>query len=1006
MDNLRLLFEQFAARLSVDSATMNRHYMIFKETAEITGDIEQQVKHYIETHMPTENMIEITDDLFEATSKINIVNYLRANNITFEDTLRGYYLSSQSLTQIESVLNSVVPLKVRFHNYSTGHGLDDSPATYFRFVSFAKERGVQVVKIKKHPVHTAERDFCRDDSRLENLLELWCQLQKVDIPSPLDGYMSVAKAAELLKCTAIDVLDYAQSHPSHFRIVDGLKLIDITHLNRLTNEICQLTPLMPCAAKIAKAKKYQLGKFEIIINDYIQNEQPSWLRLGSDYPGKKPEALYFLEKDKDSVCLCLQELIVKNRLYPIQELKTVTQYAYDKLCLQAKKGIICAEEKNGRYYVSYDEIERIQRMSEKLVCMDDVTADMSQENPHFDLQRAEVREKFLTFLESNNYFGLKIVPAEGIPLNGKRLQRFILREECVPFVQNSHLFIKGYGLSAKEKCEILFEKNKTLYPKTIQDLRKYQNTTEIPHSDESFLTMTDWLLRRIDRELASYDERSIQQEIVNHTDSLTNVCCMLIFDFMAQSGYTKRYYQIPSTVDTTDTTAYPLEAFATMVTAVVNQEVWKEYDLVSKAVENPRYADAWIYLALHVFSAWRGIDYTLAISIPHLRYSAELTLEKIKSGQYSEDDKIFVAEVFLEKLKAEQNKPHKTTRFSGVSSLHLDCPEDCKASFGLILSISAAHALLEKREEYIRRVTDLKTFRDFFGQPMAKALGNKPFSSRRANKAVLQLVSKYSENRPGSDPKLSYSIASRMRSHKAGYGTLSETTAVYLQDTPLGECPVEKVVEMIFERGICSFALDAMLKNCYGEKYEQLPAVHKNQVICDLGMTPAKADDLQRYILKVEDSAITALRSISRGTKSETEMAIAAILSDEAIGKDQTCNCLCIAMGQNCKQPQRQQCMGCPYEVRTKAMMIGLCRALYQQQAIINNPKATAQDVEKSKWICEQVLIPAIMEIYSHLDPRTANKDAALYFDIAKDAYCGGEQQSVRKPTAVWRCQW
>ena len=345
---------------------------------------------------------------------------------------------------------------------------------------------------------------------------------------------------------------------------------------------------------------------------------------------------------------------------------------------------------------------------------------------------------------------------------------------------------------------------------------------------------------------------------------------------------------------------------------------------------------------------------------------------------------IYVANICLEGLKAKKAVPSKTKRFAGIAPLYLYCPEDCKATFGMILSISTAHVLLTKRRDLVRKVIDLKTFRDFFGEPMAKALDYRPFSGRRANKALMQGTTD-NDQLPGCVAEIRYSIASRMRSHKAGYGELSETTAVYLQATPLGCYPVQRVVEMLFDRGICSFAVDVMLTTCYGEAYHQLSIEQKNDIILNLGLTSAKADALQRYVMQVEDDAIEALRSISSGSKAESEMAIAAILSDDALGKDQTSNCLCAAMSQSCKQPQRQRCLGCPYEIRTKSMLVSLCRTLYQQQEIIQDAQATAQEQEKAKWICEHVLQPVIVEIYKHLDPRTAKDDAALYAEIARD---------------------
>ena len=987
MKNIRAAFAQAAKTVTSDPAITNRHYMAFRRIVDANAaeDLEQQAMQYVETHMPTENAVQISADLLGTASEFSVINYMRANDIAYEDTLLGYFVPQQTLKHLESILHDVKPVKIQFFTYATANGLEATPAAYHRFSAFAKARGVRMMRIKRHPLYVSERDFCATNEGLDGVLELWCQLQKADIPSPVQGYIPLAEAAAMLKCSDEDVLTYIEGHPQYSRVVEHQRLIDADHIEKLTAEMDRLIPLTPLVTQVAKENDYQIGKSRAVAERYIVSDHPDWARPGADYPGKKGEEYYYPEAETDTVKRCLRDLIERNRMYPIQNLQAITQYPCDVLCRRARENVIHAEAISGTYYVSYDEIARIRQISDRYICLDDALAGEVLQNPCFDLGLVKVRNDYMGYLEANNCFGVEVIPAAGIPLNGKRLQRFILGTESEQLARNSRLYIRGYGLSAAEKLEILLCEYAKQYPRTIQDLRSYQPAAGIQYSEESLLTMVDRLLQSMDHELDTYDEESIQNKLVASANDLPIVSRTLLFDFLSQAGYTKRHYHVPATGNTVDTSAYSLESYATMVAAVTNREIWDEYDLVAKAVANPRYADAWLYLALHVYAAWRTPDYVQQIRVPHLRYDAETTLEKIKNGQYSESDMIYVATMCLEGLKANKGVPSKTKRFAGIAPLYLYCPEDCKATCGMILSISTAHVLLTKRKQLVNKVTDLRTFRDFLGEPMAKALGYKPFSSRRANKALLQLVADNSKRMPGCIAEMSYGIASRMRSHKAGYGALSETTAVYLQDTPLGRYPVQRVVEMLFDRGICSFAVDAMLKNCYGAAYQQLSVEQKNDIICNLGLTPAKADTLQRYVLQAEDDAIEALRNISNGSKAESEMAIAAILCDDAMGKDQTSNCLCAAMGQNCKQPQRQRCLGCPYEVRTKSMLVSLCRTLYQQQEIIQDAHSAAQEREKAMWICEHVLQPVIVEIYEHLDPRTAKDDAALYAEIARD---------------------
>ena len=156
-------------------------------------------------------------------------------------------------------------------------------------------------------------------------------------------------------------------------------------------------------------------------------------------------------------------------------------------------------------------------------------------------------------------------------------------------------------------------------------------------------------------------------------------------------------------------------------------------------------------------------------------------------------------------------------------------------------------------------------------------------------------------------------------------------------------------------------------------------------------MTPAKADELQRLVLRAEDEATELVQTLCT-SKERSNQAMAAILSDDTTwGKDRKSHCLLVALGQACKQPMRQRCMGCPYEIRTKAMFVDLCKALYQQQAVLQNQEKSDMEREKAKWLMERTLWPMIVEIQCHLPSETAKSDSIMYAEIAKECY-GKEQ--------------
>lgn len=681
----------------------------------------------------------------------------------------------------------------------------------------------------------------------------------------------------------------------------------------------------------------------------------------------------------------MSELAAKTRLYPIQDLRQATDCSLAELRRLAEQGVIQGTQVNKNWLISWDERTRVMQLAEQYASVEAALSTIATENTYFDLGLVKVREDVKEYLERNEYFGLDIIPSEGVPKWAGRLGLLIPKEEQSDFLEEYRLYVDGYGKAETEKVRILYQHFEVDYPATIKRLRKYVPEKQIQYSQHSLLEMAEWLLSRLDIELAEYDESRIKNELVQNSNELSYAARSLLYGFLRKNGYTVRSYQTKKSTANMDVSAYSEAAYATMVAAVVNHDVWEEQNLVGKAVICQKYADAWLFLAMHVYAAWRTPDY-LRLEAPSLPYDAETTLQKIDDGTYTQNDMVRVATLFLEDINTKRNVPHKTERFCGIAPLYLYCPEECKASFGLQLSIAAAHALLSGRHPFIKREVELRTFLDFFGDPMAEALGYRMFSTRKANKALLQSVQKMAE-RQGNTAVITYSMASRMRSHKAGYGQLAETTALYLQAAPLGEYPVQRIVEMLFERGICSFAIDALLKNCYGELYCELSADTKNELICSVGLTPAKADELQRLVLRAEDEATAFVQTLCT-SKERSSQVMVAILSDDTMwGKDRKSHCLLVALGQVCKQPMRQRCMGCPYEIRTKAMLVDLCKALYQQQAVLKNQEKSDMERKKAKWLIERTLWPMIAEIQRHLPPETAESDAIMYAEIAKECY-------------------
>lgn len=134
-------------------------------------------------------------------------------------------------------------------------------------------------------------------------------------------------------------------------------------------------------------------------------------------------------------------------------------------------------------------------------------------------------------------------------------------------------------------------------------------------------------------------------------------------------------------------------------------------------------------------------------------------------------------------------------------------------------------------------------------------------------------------------PLVAYHLASVMRSHKLSYGKPSETTDVYLHDASFSGQTPEYVIYQMWERGVCSFVVDVMLKKCYGESYSCLTMSQQTEVITGMNLTPAKITNILRYVQIAEDHACEVVNTVCQSHE-VTENALKRIALGYGTGKD------------------------------------------------------------------------------------------------------------------------
>ena len=405
------------------------------------------------------------------------------------------------------------------------------------------------------------------------------------------------------------------------------------------------------------------------------------------------------------------------------------------------------------------------------------------------------------------------------------------------------------------------------------------------------------------------------------------------------------------------------------------------------------FAQLWIFVAVHVFAALRTTDYERFVA-PVLAQAPEEVLTMIRNGTYSEEDARRTCIMFESMNTFSNMRPHKTEKYKNVLPIYFHVPRDLEVEFGLILTIAIAHYEISGRvgNLIVSRVEQNQQTA-FFGSTFAAACGNKAFSGRRMNKALMTLVSMAAEEELGLAPDIAYSIASALRSHKGNYASLSETTYRYVGNSPLAELGKEDTLKQLFRRGSCSFILDSMLRKCQGENYSDLPIHLQTDAIVALGMSPYEATSLATAAKRAMIEAEGTVAKVIAGEDKMTE-ALHRLLAGEPTDKDGVSDCLAKAVGKPCVRQTYQGCMGCSYEIRHKAQYIQYfveycrqheeikrCRAEIEQLEIewgvtfCDDRKRTISEeismlrkcAEKASYVGDQVVLPCLREIAAHI---------------------------------------
>lgn len=585
---------------------------------------------------------------------------------------------------------------------------------------------------------------------------------------------------------------------------------------------------------------------------------------------------------------------------------------------------------------------------------------LSENNQYFSVKTRKCRLEFIAFLENNNNFGVKKAP-----ILNEGIETFLISSSDAARIRpNVELWLRSYGAGDDEKLKLLTERMSVLFPKTGGMFAKFTESNQKPSGPA--WKLVDYLCFSLCKEITEMSDKELDALADNMNRELPLNSARMFSEFLMyarEKGTLSNgwIFSFNSRCESEPEGAYTAQEFLKMAYIIFNEEAWKKEDLLTKALKSEKAANLWLFTAMHFICGWRGTD-IIRLPLPALPYGGTKMRTQLAEDRFDTADILSELEF---RLRYVPLIPQKTKQHENIPELKLFVPESLRKPFGIILAVAASyHDATEPGGNFVRKDGDRSRIISFFGKDFLEACGEHGFSSRRANKAYLQGIEMMADSSPGK-PK-GYMLAALARSHKGGFGSLPETTDIYLRDAKFSGYRPDFIAREMFERGVFSFIPALMMEMYTQGSYTDLPVSAQTKFLAEIGIKASGLDGLTKTVDMALIKARTAIAAIMkhpediRGSVSDILQNIA---SGNAPGRQDGFLCLMTAAGFGCADSGRSSCIGCGYEIYTKTIIHSLSKE-YARLVSLKKQSSVEESVRCTK-ILKEAIMPAITEIFA-----------------------------------------
>ncbi len=586
------------------------------------------------------------------------------------------------------------------------------------------------------------------------------------------------------------------------------------------------------------------------------------------------------------------------------------------------------------YYINENRIEakdcRIQKsMCEKIKLQKERYCGvksfiMSFNSDSFDASNSRNRNKYIDYLELNEYFGAKrFLPNDMLfDLPGK--EEFYFDRDDLSYLElKSKSFFEAFGLSEEDKVKNLIReaKDRKLEIKYLNRFEKERNV-EGNLFTPAYTEFVEIVLNAPSISAITGDDILI---LFSETECLKTRNFIKDFYIYVHDKEIVKYSKDirVTTRERVSFTAYPYEKYVNLALLLFSQKYDDEHKLTQRAFENHIYIEMWQYLAMYYICGWRASDICnnwvyLNLKDNNNIFNIDISSikEDILNDRISEEKYAQIAEYSIKKLEMSFNIPSKTSRVE-AGKLRTAITPELLPFYGKLLLIAEYHHQMSyegyMKEYRVCVYQNWTVIRDFFGEKSLEITGKRNIQSRKLTKSYLQGI-EFEARKSGETQLVAHIVASFARNHID-----FETIVIYLKDHGLTGENADLVLYTMLQRGVLEVILYNIIITAFPEAFKRLSLKEQTEI---LNMVPISA-------LELESIGMARLgnKTISECLKDgDSEEAINVLKAMYEIGqgrgkgKDSGVYCLKRALGFSCENPNCQSCIAnmCPNHVLTK----------------------------------------------------------------------------------------